>query len=56
MSTVDMFNQEELITEMLNRQNRASNIIIFNINGSKQKTRAKRNTEHINTERYPKGY
>lgn len=39
----------ELITEMLDRHNRTSNIIMFNINESKQMSRSDRNIEHINT-------
>lgn len=41
--------EEDLIGEMMERQSRASNIIIYNVNESKKKSQQERNNEDINT-------
>lgn len=42
-------NQENLITEMIDRQNRMSNVIIFNVKESQMNSRIERNNDNINT-------
>lgn len=47
--STDLTNQENLITEMLDRQNRMSNVVIFNVKESQKNSRTERNEDNIDT-------